>query len=207
MMSEKYQFFDGRKFTRDETTGYYLCSSRSANGVRKRMHVYVWEYYNGLVPKGFQVHHIDENKSNNDISNLELLSITEHLSFHGKERYEKNSEMMLNNLRQNAIPKASEWHKSKDGHEWHKEHYEEFKHLLHVEREFKCQFCGKDFKSTQSQSKFCSNKCKSAARRASGIDNISKICADCGGEYISNKYSKTKFCPLCKSKKHKRNRK
>ena len=115
MMSEKYQFFDGRKFTRDETTGYYLCSSRSANGVRKRMHVYVWEYYNGLVPKGFQVHHIDEDKSNNDISNLELLSITEHLSFHGKERYEKNSEMMLNNLRQNAIPKAAEWHKSKDG--------------------------------------------------------------------------------------------
>ena len=94
MISEKYQFFDGRKFTRDETTGYYLCSSHSANGVRKRMHVYVWEYYNGIVPKGFQVHHIDEDKSNNNISNLELLSITEHLSFHGKENYERNSETL-----------------------------------------------------------------------------------------------------------------
>ena len=58
-MSEKFQFFDGRKFTRDEKTGYYLCSTKDLIGSRKRMHVYVWEYYNGLVPEGYHIHHID----------------------------------------------------------------------------------------------------------------------------------------------------
>ena len=28
-MSEKFQFFDGRKFTRDDKTGYYLCSTQN----------------------------------------------------------------------------------------------------------------------------------------------------------------------------------
>ena len=48
-MSEKFQFFDGRKFTRDDKTGYYLCSTQNEKNVRKRMHVYVWEYFYGPV--------------------------------------------------------------------------------------------------------------------------------------------------------------
>lgn len=51
-MAEKYQFFDGKKFTRDDKTGYYLCSTGDENNVRKRMHVYVWEYFNGPISKG-----------------------------------------------------------------------------------------------------------------------------------------------------------
>ena len=44
-MAEKYQFFDGKKFTRDDKTGYYLCSTGDENNVRKRMHVYVCLLY------------------------------------------------------------------------------------------------------------------------------------------------------------------
>ena len=43
-MSEKYQYFNGLKFTRDDKTGYYLNST-----IRKRMHRYVWEFYNGQI--------------------------------------------------------------------------------------------------------------------------------------------------------------
>ena len=77
-MAEKYQFFDGKKFTRDDKTGYYLCSTGDENNVRKRMHVYVWEYFNGPISKGYHIHHIDGDKSNNDIQNLQMLSATEH---------------------------------------------------------------------------------------------------------------------------------
>lgn len=38
-MAEKYQFFDGKKFTRDDKTGYYLCSTGDENNVRKRMQI------------------------------------------------------------------------------------------------------------------------------------------------------------------------
>ena len=51
---------------------------------RLRMeHVLVWESVHGPVPPGFDVHHRDENKLNNAIDNLELLSKTAHKRVHG----------------------------------------------------------------------------------------------------------------------------
>ena len=206
-MGKKFQYFDRKRFTRDDRTGYYLCSTRSPDGTRKRMHVYVWEYYNGLVQDNYHVHHIDGDKSNNNIANLELLPGREHLSLHARENAEKNHQRMVNNLRENATPKAKEWHTSKEGHDWHMKHYNSMKDKLHVKQSFICEQCGKEFTSTQTRSKYCSNNCKCAARRKSGVDNIIKICVDCGGEYTANKYQKTKYCPVCKNKKHPRNRK
>ena len=48
----------------------------------KQMHHYVWEKHNGIKPKGMHIHHIDGNKDNNDISNLRLMTNSEHLKLH-----------------------------------------------------------------------------------------------------------------------------
>lgn len=45
-------------------------------------HVLVWERYFGPVPKGYQIHHIDGNKQNNDIKNLQLVTSLEHKRIH-----------------------------------------------------------------------------------------------------------------------------
>ncbi len=45
-------------------------------------HRVVWELHNGEIPEGLQIHHRDENKLNNDISNLELVNPTEHKRIH-----------------------------------------------------------------------------------------------------------------------------
>lgn len=206
-MGDKFQFFDGKKFTRDEKTGYYLCSTQNDDGIRKRMHVYVWEYYNGKIPQGCHVHHIDEDRSNNDISNLRLLPEFEHLSLHGKEKAEQDYERIIENLNINARPKAGEWHRSAEGREWHKRHYEKMKNKFYVKKKFICEQCGEEFESTKAGSRFCSNKCRAAWRRKSGVDDVKKICVDCGGIYIANKYAETKYCSICKNKKHSRNRK
>ena len=58
-------WFNGIKFTKDDKTGYYLNSS-----IRKRLHRYVWELHYGEIPEGYHIHHIDFDKSNNDISNF-----------------------------------------------------------------------------------------------------------------------------------------
>lgn len=193
-MAEKHQYFNGKMFTRDEGTGYYLCSSKSPDGSRKRMHVYVWEYYNGSVPDGYHVHHKDEDKSNNNISNLELKIETEHLSFHSKKNAERNRDKVIQNLRENAAPKAKEWHGSDEGRKWHKIHYEKTKGNFKKMKKFMCIVCGKEFESTQVNSKFCSNNCKSKYRRMEGIDNIEAECIVCCKKFVKNKYSKTQTC-------------
>ena len=81
-MQEKYIYFDGLKFTRDEKTGYYLNSTN-----RQRLHRYVWEFYNGKIDKNMFVHHIDKNKANNDISNLMLMDKKSHASLHSNDYY------------------------------------------------------------------------------------------------------------------------
>lgn len=51
-------------------------------GKTKKCHVLVWESLNGPKPKGFDIHHVDEDKSNFDISNLLLLTQEEHFKIH-----------------------------------------------------------------------------------------------------------------------------
>ena len=47
----------------------------SAKDKRLRMeHDLVWEKHYGAIPAGYQIHHKDGNKQNNDISNLQLVS-------------------------------------------------------------------------------------------------------------------------------------
>ncbi len=45
-------------------------------------HVAVWEKANGPVPKGFVVHHKDEDVRNNALSNLECMTRQHHLRIH-----------------------------------------------------------------------------------------------------------------------------
>lgn len=159
--------------------------------LKKRLHQYVWEQEVGEIPKGYHVHHKDGNKLNNLIENLELLTMQEHLSKHSKDR---DIEALRKNLKENARPKAIEWHKSEKGLEWHKEHYEKTKDKFHILREFICLECGEKFSSYQINSKFCSNNCKTKNRRKSGVDNVIKKCPVCFENFETNKYSKTITC-------------
>ena len=182
-------YCDGYKFRKDKKSGYWLCST-----LHKRLHVYVYEKCNGEIPKGYQIHHIDHNKDNNDISNLMLLTRKEHNKIHKKEMSEQQKQKLRDNLNKNARPKAIEWHKSEEGRKWHKEHYNKNKDKLHINYEFICNVCGKKFESSQANSKFCSNACKSKFRRINGLDLITKKCKICNKEFKTNKYRPAETC-------------
>ena len=190
--------FDGLVFIRDDKTGYYLNSK-----THKRLHRYVWEKHNGKIPEGYDIHHIDGNKSNNDISNLQIMTKSEHIKLHWKNEVFRNShnELELTEERKEQLrirmqsivrPKADIWHGSKCGIEWHKKHYEEMKDQLHEKKEFVCKNCGKPFMSVRYG--FCCNACKSAYRRKMGYDNETRNCVYCGKEFTVNKYSKATHC-------------
>lgn len=70
--------YDGRKWTISKSTGYYRDTVERKTHLS--LHCYVWEKYNGKIPKGWDVHHSDLNKGNNDITNLECLPKAEHTS-------------------------------------------------------------------------------------------------------------------------------
>lgn len=43
----------------------------------------LWEnYFNKKIPPGYEIHHIDGNFNNNDITNLQLVTMEEHLEIH-----------------------------------------------------------------------------------------------------------------------------
>ena len=155
--------------------------------------------------KGYDVHHIDGNKDNNDISNLQLLNKTEHKKIHSDSS--KWSEDRLKKARRRmdyAREYANLWHKSQEGREWHKEQWKNSLGKYQNNKiKKKCKYCGNEYevnKSNASTSKFCSNKCKSAYRRASGVDNVERVCAKCGNIYLVNKYSNGKLCRKCSGK-------
>lgn len=185
----KIAWFDGKKYTRDDKTNYYLNSTN-----RKRLHRAVWEFYNGEIPSGYDIHHDDRDKHNNDISNLVLITRKKHLHKHGQAKY-KNETEWFKLFHSKGIESAKQWHKSKEGHEWHKAHYEKFKDNFCKDVVLECEYCGEKFEAKNNgQNRFCSNKCKSAWRRREGLDDEQRICECCGKEYTANKYSKKRTC-------------
>lgn len=71
--------YDELKYTINKD-GYYECTTVD----RLMLHNVVWEKQNGKKPKGYEIHHIDKNKVNNDISNLQLVTPKEHTKLHAK---------------------------------------------------------------------------------------------------------------------------
>lgn len=69
--------FEGGKYSIG-VNGYY----RLTSGSRSYLHRDVWTHHFGSIPDGSDIHHIDHDKTNNDISNLECLSKSEHTRLH-----------------------------------------------------------------------------------------------------------------------------
>ena len=59
--------------------GYLLIN---IDGKNMKWHRVIWVAFNGKIPDGLQINHIDENKANNSLENLELVTCKENIN-HG----------------------------------------------------------------------------------------------------------------------------
>lgn len=155
VISNTIQKFNGESF--------YLCGLYYQRK-GKRLHRTVWEYHNGEIPDGYHVHHIDEDRSNNQISNLKLVEASDHLSGHMRkpERIAKSRKDV-----RKAIEKAPEWHKSDAGQDWHSTHAKEYWANAPMIT-YTCSFCGKEYQTKNVSHKgnhFCNKNCRAAFRR------------------------------------------
>lgn len=57
----------------------------SHEGKETYVHRYEWETHRGSIPEGFHVHHIDGDRLNNSLDNLELITESDHHKYHDRE--------------------------------------------------------------------------------------------------------------------------
>lgn len=62
----------------------YLTMVFSKDGIEtsQNIHIAVWETFVGEIPKGYDVHHINHNRQDNRLENLELIEHKEHSIIH-----------------------------------------------------------------------------------------------------------------------------
>ena len=170
--------------------------SRAPDGKREcYLHRQIWVDNHGAIPDGWHIHHKDGNCQNNSLENLECLSPREHIGERHKPWGRRRDELVARLAHIRPLTKA--WHASPEGLAKHREigalAYKNFQGM-----EKPCAHCGKTFitRKMGHQDIYCSNACKSAARRKSGVDNETRRCACCGVVFIANKYAKTRCCSL-----------
>lgn len=63
-------------------------SRRKSNGRMQSItiHSKIWIEKHGEIPKGYIIHHIDKNKKNNNINNLQMVTRSEHTILHPKRK-------------------------------------------------------------------------------------------------------------------------
>lgn len=74
VIDDTHQKFEGLTFYKAARTEH-LVGNHS-------IHRTIWTYYYGEIPEGYDIHHRDLNPKNNDISNLQLLTKSEHWKLH-----------------------------------------------------------------------------------------------------------------------------
>ena len=150
--------FNGSRYAR------YTCAERESDRKYfkdhgRLLHRDVWEFHNGPIADGYEIHHSDGDASNNSIENLECLTKREHA-----RRHLGCTEAMQENL-ERIRPLTKAWHGSDSGKDWHSKHAKQ----IWSRREsycMECQQCGAEYTTkTMGKSKYCSPKCRARAFR------------------------------------------
>ena len=192
--------FNSVKYTRlpdspDRAKRVYFHASRGSK--HGTLHRAVWVDAHGDIPKGFHIHHVDENPLNNSIENLQCLSPKDHSRVHpgaaASLRQTDEWKRHLDTIR----PLAKKWHASAEGVEWHRQNSKKYWEGA-VPPVVKCVVCGKKSQRFM-QAKYCSRKC--ARIVADSEDRYIKTaeCPICGQDYKTSKYT-NKAAATCSRK-------
>lgn len=171
---------DGKIFKLQEN-GYY------ARNEYILLHRKIWEDSNGKIPKGFQIHHKDGDRTNNNLENLECISHSQHVKLHWKT----NGEYLTEKVREN-IKKAGEWRKTEEGRKYYSIHAKDVwknspKHFR------KCSVCEKEYECYERNiSKYCSRTCKH--EKAKIAYREIRQCVICKNEFEAFKHNRTATC-------------
>lgn len=156
----------------------------------RRLHRVLWEAKRGPIPKGYHVHHINENTLDNRLRNLRLIEGRQHLREHASmpERVAVSRRSI-----QKAIAAAPAWHASPAGLAWHAE---QGRNSWRNRKSFACTcvVCNRSFESKVACSEVCGGACHAKRRRDSGVDDEDRACAWCSATFRTSRYSRQSLC-------------
>lgn len=102
--------YNNIKFS-DDGTGHYR------NRKKGYIHRYIWEKYNNPIPNGYVIHHKDEDPSNNEIDNLQLMTNSEHVILHNTGRHrnlgKRHTDQAKKNMSESKLGQLA-WNKGKN---------------------------------------------------------------------------------------------
>lgn len=135
------------------------------------IHRYVYSYYYGDIPKGNVIHHVDKNTANNSATNLQSMTLSDHISLHENEDYQPTKKV---------CPVCGKTFFSSKGKKTCSEKcWRKSRGVIS-----KCKHCGKDFLKYLPEQEFCSISC-STAEMDSNRNQILKICINCGKQFLA----------------------
>jgi hypothetical protein len=176
-----------------QSTGRYLATRKPVSGERL-LHRIVWTMANGPVPDGHEIHHKNEDWTDNRLDNLECIDAAEHQRGHMVEKY-KDPEFKALRIKdlESGRDAAKEWHSSPEGLEWHKRHGVKSWESRAPKR-YKCECCGIEFDSLRAYGvMYCSLSCRQKTTFQADKTSVG-ICALCGSSFTFNKYRKQECC-------------
>lgn len=175
VIDDTHQKFNGENYLLDKT-GHH----RRLN----YLHRILWNYCYGEIPTGFEIHHVDGNSLNNDISNLQLLTGHEHKKLH------------RNNVAEIICPICGKtFANSSHGSKYcSRQCAGKAKRMSSFEKT--CPVCGKVFVTKRVEAKYCSFDCYA---KACGKFQ-SRICPVCGETFQPKTLRQTYCSTECKNK-------
>ena len=181
IIDDSHQKFNGMIF--HQTASRHASHSLS-------LHRAIYSYYHGEIPEDYEIHHIDENKDNNDISNLQLLTKSEHRRLHNLTRP----------LLKCQCVNCGKIFDNKDARNrlyCSPACYIEYYRKTHPDKRI-CEWCGKEFTVSQDQKDIqcCSHSCAAYLWHSKKTsDRPAKYCEWCGKELPKDRhYSERRFC-------------
>lgn len=189
--------YAGRTF-RLQTNGRYYQDQNRCRTPERLLHRRIWHDLKGPIPRGYDIHHIDEDWTNNDPLNLELKKVRKHRAEHATKRledphYAATREVQLVKARE--LAKA--WHSTPEGLEWHsKNGAAAWKHR--TRKRHTCLFCKKMFWAFNPRAKVCSRNCGQKIFYRTKTPKDTRTCLICGGSFTVHSFRKTVTCsPQC----------
>lgn len=164
--------------------------------VLTNLHRAVWEKANGPIPSGHEIHHADGDPLNNDLGNLECLTVGEHRRREAEMGSFSTSRVHANLDRIRHL--ASAWHRTEEGRQWHRENCKQaMANRPLVEKV--CIQCKTAFRSKQSFAVCCSRRCTTIVQN-NKPGNHHLMCRKCSQPFLS-KISKQLYCSrICSGK-------
>ena len=184
VIDDNHQEFRGKKYYYRSNAGYFYGKIGTKT---VSLHREVWKHFFGDIPEGFVIHHIDNDKSNNNIENLKLMSRSEHTRNH-------NSGVCRAMMKTFVCEYCGKEFESHDvgRNKFCSQTCNVKAFRLRHPMEKTCAYCGKIFITYNKKTRYCSNRCESCARYSDRRED--RICPVCGKSFSTTKIKDQKCC-------------